>query len=130
MPYLFGKDVSFDHAVVGIYAVDSKTGKVLVEKNSDLSLMPASCMKIITTAAALHILGAESCFETHLEYDGKIGSDGSLQGNLYIRGGGDPCLGSDRIARSLSWEKQISTWADAIQKSVTALRPASVDPSL
>ena len=33
-----------------------------------------------------------------------------------ILGGGDPCLGSDRIAGSFSWEKQIETWAEAIEK--------------
>jgi D-alanyl-D-alanine carboxypeptidase/D-alanyl-D-alanine-endopeptidase (penicillin-binding protein 4) len=90
------------HAIVGMYAVESGTGEVLAEKNSDLSLMPSSCMKIVTTAAALHILGADCRFETHLEYDGV---------NLYIRGGGDPCLGSGRGNL-----KQIEAWADAVQK--------------
>lgn len=117
MPYLFGADLcTLDHAVVGIYAIDSRTGKVLVEKNSDLSLMPGSCMKVVTTAAALHILGAGSRFETHLEYDGVIGPDKTLKGNLYIHGGGDPCLGSDRISGILNWKEQIKAWADAIQK--------------
>ncbi len=116
-PSLFGEDLcSIEHAVVGIYAVNSSTGKVVAEKNSDLSLMPASCMKIVTTAAALHILGANSRFETHLEYDGVIDSNKTLKGNLYIRGGGDPCLGSDRISGTLSWKEQIKAWADAVQK--------------
>ncbi len=106
---------SLDHAIVSIYAIDSKTGKVLIDQNSDLSLMPSSCIKIATTAAALHLLGENHRFETHLEYDGFIDHQ-TLQGNLYIRGGGDPCLGSDRIAGALPWEKQIETWADAIQK--------------
>ncbi len=117
MPSLHAEDLySLEHSIVGIYAVNSNTGEVLIDKNSDLSLVPASCMKVVTTAAALHILGADHRFETHLEYNGVIGPDKILKGNIYIRGGGDPCLGSDRITGALSWEKQIEVWADAIQK--------------
>lgn len=113
--FLYGEAASAaDHAIVGIYVVQSSTGKVLLEKNSDLSLVPASCLKIVTTAAALHILGPEYRFETHLEYDGWIDEDKTLHGNLYIRGGGDPCLGSDRIKGGLSWEKQIEIWTEAV----------------
>ena len=115
--HLFSEDTcALDHATVGFYAVESDTGRVLQEKNSDLSLIPASCMKIVTTAAALHLLGADYRFETVLEHDGLIDQTKTLHGNLYIRGGGDPCLGSDRIPGNLSWEKQIEVWADAIQK--------------
>lgn len=114
---LFSEDFcSLDHAIVSIYAVDTDTGHVLVEKNRDLSLMPASCMKIITTAAALHVLGGDYRFETHLEYDGVIDNSKTLHGNLYIRGGGDPCLGSERMGGGSSWKKQIETWADAVRK--------------
>lgn len=117
MPYLFSEDPYFlEHAIVSIYAIEGDTGKVLMEKNSHLSLMPSSCMKVVTTAAALHILGADHRFETHLEYDGAIEPTKVLQGNLYIRGGGDPCLGSDRISGALPWKKQIEAWADAVQK--------------
>lgn len=116
MPSLHAEDLcSLDHSIVGIYAVDSNTGKVLIDKNGDLSMIPASCMKVVTTAAALYILGADHRFETHLEHNGMISSDKTLKGNIYIRGGGDPCLGSDRIIGTLSWEKQIEAWADAVQ---------------
>ncbi|MES2199345.1 MAG: D-alanyl-D-alanine carboxypeptidase/D-alanyl-D-alanine-endopeptidase [Chlamydiota bacterium] len=115
--YLCSEDICFlDHAIVGIYAVQSSTGKVLIEKNSELSLIPASCMKAVTTAAALHILGPNYRFETRLEYDGEIDEEKTLHGNLYIKGGGDPCLGSDRIAGVLPWEEQIKAWSQAIQE--------------
>lgn len=107
---------TLDHAILSIYAVQSETGEVLIDKNSNLSLTPASCMKIVTTGAALHLLGTDCRFETHLEYDGFIDPAKTLHGNLYIRGGGDPCLGSDRISGALSWKKQVETWADAVQK--------------
>jgi D-alanyl-D-alanine carboxypeptidase/D-alanyl-D-alanine-endopeptidase (penicillin-binding protein 4) len=108
MSCLFGEELFVDHAIVSVYAVDSETGQIWIEKNSDLSMMPSSCLKIVTTAAALSILGAESRFETLLEYDGALDAS-TLQGHLYIRGGGDPCLGR-------SWEKQITAWADAVQQ--------------
>ncbi|NGX45984.1 MAG: D-alanyl-D-alanine carboxypeptidase DacC [Chlamydiae bacterium] len=107
--------LSVEHSQLSYYAVRCDTGEVLLDRNSDLSLLPGSCLKIATTAAALHLLGADSCFETHLEYDGAIGPTKTLHGNLYIRGGGDPCLGSDRARGALSWKKQIVSWADAIQ---------------
>ena len=108
--------MSLDHASISVYAVQSETGEVLIDENSELSLTPSSCMKIVTTATALHLLGTDHRFETHLEYDGAIDEAKTLHGNLYIRGGGDPCLGSDRFPNALSWEEQIEAWADAVQK--------------
>lgn len=106
---------NLDHAIVGIYAIHTETGEVLLDKNSHISLTPASCMKVVTTAAALHVLGEATRFETELEYDGFIDQDNTLRGNLYIRGGGDPCLGSDRISGALSWKEQVDVWADAVR---------------
>lgn len=106
---------SLDHAVISIYAINDK-GDVLIDKNSHLSLMPASCMKIVTTGAALHLLGPDSTFETTLEYDGTIDQKKTLHGNLYIRGGGDPCLGSERMEEAYSWDRQIEIWKDEIKK--------------
>lgn len=105
---------SWASAIVSAYAIDSRTGKVLLDKNSDLSCVPASCMKIVTTGAALQILGADAHFETVLEYDGEIDEARMLHGNLYIRGGGDPTLGSPR--GTLDWKEQIVSWAEAIEK--------------
>jgi D-alanyl-D-alanine carboxypeptidase/D-alanyl-D-alanine-endopeptidase (penicillin-binding protein 4) len=101
-----------EHASVGAYAVNMRTGQVLIDEYSDMSLMPGSCIKLITTAAALELLGPESRFETHLQYDGTI-QKGVLHGNLYIRGGGDPCLGSFRF---VGWQKQTELWVEAIEK--------------
>lgn len=116
-PYLiFSTDFSINHALVSVYAVQCDNGNVLMTQNCDLSMTPASCMKIVTTAAALHLLGPNSRLETHLEYDGSIDDMKVLNGNIYIRGGGDPCLGSERIASTPSWNKQMEIWADAIQQ--------------
>ncbi len=115
LPVMAETHFSLDHATVGIHVVRRDTGEVLLSQNKELSLVPASCLKLVTTAAALEILGPESRFTTMLEYDGTI-EDGTLLGNLYIHGGGDPCLGSDRVKGSLSWEQQLAAWADAVAK--------------
>lgn len=105
-----------DHGLVSIYAIDVHTKKVLFDKGGEKSLVPASCMKIVATGAALHLLGPEMRFQTDLETDGTLDEEGTLHGNLIVQGGGDPCLGSDRIPLSLSWEKQIDAWVSAVAK--------------
>jgi len=101
--------------IVSAYAVNMKTGGVVLDTNRETSVIPGSCLKIATTGAALHLLGPESHFYTTLEIDGEI-EGGILHGNVWICGGGDPCLGSDRVTPSLSWNEQLSLWADEIGK--------------
>ena len=57
-------------------------------------LIPASTMKLITTATALEVLGRDYQFMTSLAYDGYIDSNGLLMGNIHIIGSGDPTIGS------------------------------------
>lgn len=81
----------------GMKAVDAK-GKVLAEYNSSAKMAPASNMKLITTGCALHSLGADFRFPTSIAYSGEI-VEGSLKGDIYIVGGGDPTIGAaDSIA--------------------------------
>ena len=80
-------------ASVGFIVTDLETEKMLVSQNAETRLAPASVSKLITTATALELLGADFRFETTLQYDGTL-LNGILNGNLYICGGGDPTLGS------------------------------------
>ena len=90
------KDPDLSHATWSLLVKDLKTGEVISDYNSDLSLVPASTLKIITTATALGILGPHYRYETKLEYSGTIDTiTGILKGNLYINGSGDPTLGSE-----------------------------------
>ena len=82
------------NAGVGIKVVNLDKEKVLYEKNSNRSLVPASNIKLITTGIALETLGADYRFKTTVTYDGVINKNGILDGNIYIIGGGDPTLGS------------------------------------
>ena len=70
------------NASLGIYAVDIETGKVISDINSNVSLVPASTLKIITTAAALEIFGSDHQFFTIIGYEGKIDNTGVLNGDI------------------------------------------------
>lgn len=78
---------------VGMIAVDTKTGEVLAEYNPDITLIPASNTKLFSTAAALELYGPSYRHTTSLYYIGKL-DNGLLRGNIIIKGGGDPSLGS------------------------------------
>ncbi len=89
------KDDQFAHASIGLYIIDSKTGQVIFDKNSQLGLAPASTQKVVTSAAAYELLGKDFTYRSTLGYAGNI-KDGMLNGRLIFTGSGDPTLGSWR----------------------------------
>ena len=89
----------FRSGVCGILAV-SMNGDTLAEYGSMRKLIPASNTKLITTGLALNSLGPGFRFTTRLGYTGHV-SNGTLHGDLYIVGGGDPTIASgDMMAPS------------------------------
>ncbi|MCA9738089.1 MAG: D-alanyl-D-alanine carboxypeptidase/D-alanyl-D-alanine-endopeptidase [Gemmatimonadota bacterium] len=78
-------------ATWGILAVSLERGDTLFALNTDLPLIPASNMKLLTAAAALHVLGPEYRYRTFVLADGPV-VDGVLQGDLVLYGTGDPAL--------------------------------------
>lgn len=80
------------------YAVaDARTGEMLENRLSDVGLPPASVTKTVTALYALDNLGAGYRFATRLMAEGKI-SDGVLDGDLVLAGGGDPTLDTRALA--------------------------------
>ncbi|NID08764.1 D-alanyl-D-alanine carboxypeptidase/D-alanyl-D-alanine endopeptidase [Fibrivirga algicola] len=77
-------------------------GAVIFGQNDQISLSTASTLKLVSTATALATLGGTYSYTTTLEYDGVI-VDSTLQGNLYLRGTGDPSLGSGRFTGYPAW---------------------------
>ncbi len=67
-----------------------------VQYRADEQVNPASVMKLVTTYAAMDMLGPDFTWTTRFYVDGDI-RNGALHGNLYIRGGGDPKLVLERI---------------------------------
>ncbi len=84
----------------GIF-ISTLDGEVIYVYNHHKLLIPASNMKLLTAAAALKYLGPDYRFETVLLVDGEV-VDGTLKGNLIVRGCGDPTLVSSDWATKLS----------------------------
>ena len=76
----------------GIMAISLTRGDTLFSENAGTPLMPASTMKMLTSAVAFERLGPSYQFSTDVLHDGTLGPDGTLSGNLYLRGDGDPSL--------------------------------------
>jgi D-alanyl-D-alanine carboxypeptidase/D-alanyl-D-alanine-endopeptidase (penicillin-binding protein 4) len=66
--------------------------EALYQHHHQQAFVPASNMKLWTTIAALELLGSEYRFKTELLTDGRLTPDGTLQGNLLIKGYGDPTI--------------------------------------
>jgi len=98
----------------GLSVKDAVTGKTVAERNPRLNLVPASSLKLVVTAAALEKLGPEKTFPTELSRDGTI-SNGFLNGNIYIIGGGDPSLGSQLLKGAQPLEKVFEAWTSALK---------------
>lgn len=73
---------------------DLRTGKTLASHNAALPLLPASILKTVSIASLLEESGPDAHFHTRVYADGKI-KKGTLEGNLVVKGGGDPTLGAD-----------------------------------
>ncbi len=101
------------HAQWSIYAAYADNGKVIFANDEDESCAPASNMKLITTAAGLHYLGKDYRYTTEVYTSGRL-NDGVLDGNIIVRGGGDPTLGSSLIASSLPLHELMNQWVDSI----------------
>ena len=85
-------------AVVGVMVQDM-SGHVVAQREAGRRMVPASNMKLITTGTALHALGPGFQFETGIGYTGEVDADGTLHGDVYIVGGGDPTVGvADTVA--------------------------------
>jgi D-alanyl-D-alanine carboxypeptidase/D-alanyl-D-alanine-endopeptidase (penicillin-binding protein 4) len=88
----------------GILIADANTGQVLFEQNADRYFVPASNMKLFTTALALATLGPEYRFRTTLESLAEPAADGKIAGPLYLVGRGDPNLSNRKFPFDLKEE--------------------------
>ncbi len=89
----------FSRSTISLDVVHAKTGERVYAWGDDRLLIPASTMKLITSAVALRELGPAWRFPTWIKYDGELGTDGVLAGNLYIVGQGDPTMSVERMWR-------------------------------
>lgn len=75
----------------GIQVMDPADGQILLEVNPDKTFLPASVLKVVTTAAALEKLGPDYRYRTGVYMDGTL-EEGILTGDVILVGRGDPNL--------------------------------------
>jgi D-alanyl-D-alanine carboxypeptidase/D-alanyl-D-alanine-endopeptidase (penicillin-binding protein 4) len=93
--------------LMGVRVLDLPNGGILYSVNADRAFTPASNMKLVTTAAAIDLLGTGFGYKTMLASHGK---------DLLIVGSGDPGAGDPRIARQRNEPvtAMFHRWADAL----------------
>ncbi|MFI5148737.1 MAG: D-alanyl-D-alanine carboxypeptidase/D-alanyl-D-alanine-endopeptidase [Bacteroidia bacterium] len=114
--YKLQDDPDFQHGVWSLCVLDVKKDCVLAEYNSGIGLVPASSLKVVTTGAAIALLGENYRYETKIQYDGLYDSiNGILYGNLYIKGSGDPTLGSKYFLKEKDTVSTLWKWTHLLQ---------------
>lgn len=83
----------------GAYARDLTSGRELIAVRPDRPRIPASVNKLFVTAASLLRFGPDEQLSTRVVSNGAVGEDGTLDGDVWIVGGGDPALGEDDLRR-------------------------------
>ena len=92
-------DPALSRTDYGVQVVNVHTGEEVFARQADEAFVPASVMKVLTAAVALRELGPGYTFSTYLSTDAKIDGDGTLNGDLYVKGFGDPTLVTEDIWR-------------------------------
>jgi len=110
------RDSQCRYASLSLTVMDTKTGELVFAANPDMGLATASTLKTVTSATAFYLLGKDFQYQTQVVYTGNISASGVLNGDIIIKGAGDPTLGSWR------WEGTkekavLSTIVDAIKKA-------------
>ena len=102
-------DPTASSAFWGVYVKDLSSNRVVYSRNADKTLVPASNQKILTTAAALDILGSDYRYETTLHFKGEIGGS-VMRGDLILEGSGDPTFASSELRQ----ENPLKSWAEKL----------------
>ncbi|QUG40336.1 D-alanyl-D-alanine carboxypeptidase/D-alanyl-D-alanine-endopeptidase [Psychrobacillus sp. INOP01] len=125
-------DSRMKSATTALTVRKASTGEIVYQYNGDKGITPASSLKLLTAAAALETLGEDYRFPTAVYTNGQV-QNGTLNGNLYMRGKGDPTLlksDFDNFANSLVKQgiKRISgnivgddSWYDSVRLSAGIL---------
>lgn len=120
--YLNKSEVGISIARLG---ADADATEIVYKLDSDVPLIPASNLKLLTTSAFLDKLGPDFKFRTALLIN--------KSGDVYIVGDGDPTLGDAELLRKSGWTATTTfkQWAEELKKrGVTSVRNVLVDDSV
>ncbi len=99
-------NIDFNDTKISFTLLDDKSN-ILISVNKDLALNQASVSKLIVSLAAMKYLGLNYKFKTNFYIDNEIDKDGVLDGNLIIKGFGDPNLLTEDIYKIIDFLKII-----------------------
>lgn len=111
----FEKHDELKYGLASLTVLNANTGEILFSKKETQGMAPASTLKTITTATAYSVLGSNFKYTTDLLYSGNI-EDGVLNGNIILRGTGDPTLGSENFEETKP-EMLLNRWVEAIKRA-------------
>lgn len=86
-------------SAASFYVVKVGAPQARVSWNAETPMNPASTMKVVTTFAGLQLLGPDYRWLTSLYADSEPTADGTVRGNVYLRGRGDPKLVPEEMAK-------------------------------
>ncbi len=110
----FVNDAALANASIGILAIDLKSGEKLIDHQAQISLPSASTAKLFATAGALELLGENYKPVTRIYIGSKLDKVGTVDGDLWIRGGGDVSLGSKYFNADGTELDFLKRWADTL----------------
>jgi serine-type D-Ala-D-Ala carboxypeptidase/endopeptidase (penicillin-binding protein 4) len=97
----------------------NRDGQTIVDTGHSQAYIPASTLKLLTTTAALDLLGAKAQFTTSVKA-ANVGSDGVIDGPLYLVGGGDPLLFTNDYVKALNRPTEMHTSLETLADQVKA----------
>jgi D-alanyl-D-alanine carboxypeptidase/D-alanyl-D-alanine-endopeptidase (penicillin-binding protein 4) len=95
-----GRELSAAGAASSASVYDISAQRAVFSRRAGSMRPPASVEKLFTASAALERLGPGARLSTTVLGSGQLGPEGVWEGNLYLRGGGDPTFGSSRFVQS------------------------------
>jgi D-alanyl-D-alanine carboxypeptidase/D-alanyl-D-alanine-endopeptidase (penicillin-binding protein 4) len=121
-----GRAADLKNTKFALCSIDLETGQPMIAINADEPMIPASNMKLVTTAAALGTLGPDFTFNTEL----RLVEDPAVGNMLIVHGDGDPSLGDPELLalKNMDIEDLLQTWVAAVKKSkVTKINRLIID---
>lgn len=113
----FVEQSEFKHASLSIAVKRFSNGETVASYDPNKALIPASSQKLLSTLSGALLLKPDFTFTTRLAYDGKLLEDGTLKGNVYIIGSGDPSLGTKNIDGVMSFDQLLKDMTQTIKNA-------------
>lgn len=112
----FSNIEALKNASISFLAIDLEASHTIAELHPKTTLPSASTAKLFSTSTALKILGPDFHPSTTIYFEGKISQDSILEGNIWVKGGGDPTLGSTYFNEKGDESYFLEVWVNEIKQ--------------